>query len=85
MKAYREKVHFDFVLMLGDNIYPHGEAALFKPRFEEPYKDLLKDGVKFYASLGNHDLELGPTPRCITTSSTWTATATTRSPGAWPD
>ncbi|HKQ06212.1 MAG TPA: metallophosphoesterase [Blastocatellia bacterium] len=59
MKAYREKVRFDFVLMLGDNIYPHGEAALFKPRFEDPYKDLLKEGVRFYASLGNHDLERG--------------------------
>jgi predicted phosphodiesterase len=59
MKATREKTPFDFVLMLGDNIYPNGEAARFKPCFEEPYKDLLKDGVKFYAALGNHDLERG--------------------------
>ena len=59
MKTTREKSHFDFVLMLGDNIYPNGEAARFKPCFEEPYKDLLKDGVKFYAALGNHDLERG--------------------------
>lgn len=59
MKATREKARFDFVLMLGDNIYPNGEAARFKPCFEEPYKDLLKDGVKFYAALGNHDLERG--------------------------
>lgn len=59
MKATREKTPFDFVLMLGDNIYPNGEASRFKPCFEEPYKDLLKDGVKFYAALGNHDLERG--------------------------
>jgi len=24
-------------------------------RFERPYKQLLDDGVKFYAALGNHD------------------------------
>jgi len=55
MAIYREKVQFDFVVMLGDNIYG-GESALdFKRKFEDPYKKLLDAGVKFYATLGNHD------------------------------
>jgi len=59
MKAYHDKVGFEFVLMAGDNIYPNGEPALLKPRFEEPYQELLRAGVKFYAVLGNHDVVKG--------------------------
>jgi hypothetical protein len=55
MVEAREKTPFDFVIMLGDNIYGDGNPRLFKPRFEEPYKALLGAGVKFYAALGNHD------------------------------
>jgi hypothetical protein len=55
MEDCRQKVKFDFVLMLGDNIYGHHSAADFKRKFEDPYKPLLDAGVKFYASLGNHD------------------------------
>jgi hypothetical protein len=55
MAAWREKVGFDFVLMLGDNIYGGHSPEDFKRKFEEPYKPLLDAGVKFYASLGNHD------------------------------
>lgn len=51
----RQKTHFDFVLMLGDNIYGGGKPKYFKPRFEDPYKELLAAQVKFYAALGNHD------------------------------
>jgi len=57
MLAYRQKVPFDFVLMLGDNIYGGGKPKYFKPYFEVPYKDLLAAGVKFYAALGNHDAD----------------------------
>jgi hypothetical protein len=46
---------FDFVLMLGDNLYGRETPADFKKKFEDPYKALLDAGVKFYASLGNHD------------------------------
>ena len=46
---------FDFTLMLGDNIYGSKSPEDFKKKFEEPYHDLLDAGVKFYASLGNHD------------------------------
>jgi hypothetical protein len=59
MDLLHKKEGFGFVLMLGDNIYPNGNPKLFRQRFEEPYKALLEDGVKFYASLGNHDVIKG--------------------------
>ena len=59
MARQREKTPFEFVLMLGDNIYEKGEQKDVKPRFEEPYKDLIDAGVKFYAALGNHDIISG--------------------------
>lgn len=46
---------YEFVLMLGDNIYGGKTPEDFKRKFEDPYKALLDAGVKFYASLGNHD------------------------------
>lgn len=55
LSAARQKTPFDFVLMLGDNIYGGGKPKYFKPRFEDPYKELLAAQVKFYAALGNHD------------------------------
>jgi predicted phosphodiesterase len=55
MEAYRQAVGFDFVIMLGDNIYGGHDAKDFAQKFELPYKPMLDRGVKFYASLGNHD------------------------------
>ena len=55
MCSWRDKFPFEFVLMLGDNLYGHQRASDFVRKFEEPYKPLLDAGVKFYASLGNHD------------------------------
>jgi len=55
MQHYWTKVKFDFVTMDGDNIYGGHTAHDFRVKFEEPYKPLLDEGVKFYASLGNHD------------------------------
>jgi hypothetical protein len=46
---------FDFVIMLGDNIYGGSTPKDFEQKFSIPYKPLLDGGVKFYASLGNHD------------------------------
>jgi hypothetical protein len=56
MTAFREDFPFAFVLMLGDNIY-EGPASRddYRRKFEEPYRRLLDRGVKFYATLGNHD------------------------------
>jgi hypothetical protein len=55
METYRQAVGFDFVIMLGDNIYGGHSARDLSQKFELPYKPLLDAGVKFYASLGNHD------------------------------
>lgn len=55
LERYRQAVKFDFVIMLGDNIYGGHSASDFKRKFEVPYKPSLDAGVKFYASLGNHD------------------------------
>jgi hypothetical protein len=46
--------HFPFVLMLGDNLYDDD----YTNEFSIPYKALLDRGVKFYATLGNHDRDL---------------------------
>lgn len=55
MFEFRQKFHFTFVLMLGDNIYGGKSPAELQQKFEIPYKPLLDAGVQFYAALGNHD------------------------------
>lgn len=55
MEAYHQVVNFNFVIMLGDNIYGGHEPRDFEQKFAIPYKPLLDAGVQFYASLGNHD------------------------------
>lgn len=46
---------FEFVLMMGDNMYGGEKAADYKTKFEDVYRPLLDQKVKFYAALGNHD------------------------------
>ena len=46
---------FDLVIMLGDNMYGGQKPSDFVKKFEQPYAPLLAAGVKFQASLGNHD------------------------------
>ncbi|MBZ5538826.1 MAG: metallophosphoesterase [Acidobacteriia bacterium] len=55
MLKAREAFPFEFVTMLGDNIYGGSKPADFDRKFAVPYKPLIDAGVKFYASLGNHD------------------------------
>ena len=55
MVKYRQQFPFDFVLMMGDNIYGGKGASSFRQKFEKPYQAMLDAGVKFYATLGNHD------------------------------
>ena len=55
MAAVRKRFPFDFVITVGDNIYGSQRPADLVKKFELPYKSLLDAGVKFYASLGNHD------------------------------
>jgi len=53
--AARAKFPYEFVLMMGDNLYSGSGPKDYKKKFEEPYKALLDSGLKFYAALGNHD------------------------------
>jgi Calcineurin-like phosphoesterase len=59
MTAWQGESGFDTVLLLGDNIYPDGNPLHLPEKFEKPYAELLRRGVKFYASLGNHDVMKG--------------------------
>jgi predicted MPP superfamily phosphohydrolase len=49
----------DFILTVGDNIYPDGKAEHFVKKFEKPFDGLIKAKVPFYAALGNHDVQDG--------------------------
>jgi hypothetical protein len=55
MLRYRQIFPFEFALMLGDNMYGSEKTGDFKKKFEDVYKPLLDQKVKFYAALGNHD------------------------------
>jgi 3',5'-cyclic AMP phosphodiesterase CpdA len=53
MLAEHDRRPYELVLMLGDNIY--SSKFRIEETFEIPYRELLKRGVRFYATLGNHD------------------------------
>ena len=56
MARFHDGFKFDIVVTVGDNIYGGEETPQeFMLKFETPYKPLLDAGVKFYATLGNHD------------------------------
>jgi 3',5'-cyclic AMP phosphodiesterase CpdA len=55
MARLHERFTYETVVLVGDNLYGSERPQDFKRKFEVPYKPLLDKGVKFYASLGNHD------------------------------
>ena len=55
MARWRARVPFEFVIMLGDNMYGRQEPTDFVAKFERPYAALLDAGIPFFASLGKHD------------------------------
>ena len=55
MARLHQRFPFELVILVGDNMYGGERAEDFRTKFEVPYKPLLERGVKFYASLGNHD------------------------------
>src|SRR2546430_9444620 len=55
MEAYRELVGFDFVIMLGDNIYGGGSPHKFFPKIELPCKTLLDARGKCFSPLWDYD------------------------------
>ena len=46
---------YEFVIMLGDNLYGSERPQDFVAKFERPYKPMLDANIPFYAALGNHD------------------------------
>jgi 3',5'-cyclic AMP phosphodiesterase CpdA len=56
MANYHSKNPYKLVVLAGDNIYNNGEIEKIGAVFERPYASLLKQGVKFQAVLGNHDI-----------------------------
>lgn len=46
---------YEFALMMGDNMYGGEKPVDYKNKFEDVYRPLLDQKVKFYAALGNHD------------------------------
>jgi hypothetical protein len=55
MLRYWQSFPFEFALMMGDNLYGTEKAEDYKKKFEDAYRPLLDNRVKFYATLGNHD------------------------------
>ena len=55
MTKARDSFPFDLVIMLGDNMYGSQTPADYVRKFEQPYAPLLAAGVRFHASIGNHD------------------------------
>ena len=55
MVDLHSRFKYELVILLGDNIYGAQTASNLRMKFEIPYKPLLDAGVKFRASLGNHD------------------------------
>ncbi|MEW6127605.1 MAG: metallophosphoesterase [Acidobacteriota bacterium] len=54
----------DFVISAGDNVYPNGSGRYFAKCFEQPFSELVKQKIKFYAVLGNHDVREGRQDQC---------------------
>jgi hypothetical protein len=55
MARYRTVFPFEFVLMMGDNLYGGEDSKDYVKKFESVYRVFLDAKLKFYATLGNHD------------------------------
>ena len=56
MLAVRAQFNFEMVITTGDNLVgDQDDAEDLADKFEIPFSPLLETGVRFYASLGNHD------------------------------
>ena len=56
MLSIRAQFNFEMVVTTGDNIVgDQDDARDLADKFESPFGPLLETGVRFYASLGNHD------------------------------
>lgn len=55
MAQVRKRFPYTFVITVGDNLYGSEDPRDYERKFVVPYKALLDAGVRFFASLGNHD------------------------------
>jgi tartrate-resistant acid phosphatase type 5 len=63
MLGYHRKTAFDFAITLGDNFYGAGMESPADPRWKIWWDELYDPlGIKFFASLGNHDWGLADSP-----------------------
>lgn len=53
------KEPFTHVVTTGDNVYPFGDPGDFEDKFFDPFECLFDRGVRFHATLGNHDTFTG--------------------------
>jgi hypothetical protein len=49
----------DGIVLLGDNISITGDPKFYEDHFVKPYVSLLRNGVRFFSVLGNHDIRGG--------------------------
>ncbi|MGH9839845.1 MAG: metallophosphoesterase [Blastocatellia bacterium] len=63
MLQFHRQTPFDFAVTLGDNFYSYGMASTTDPRWKT-WWDALYDplGIRFYATLGNHDWGFADSP-----------------------
>lgn len=63
MVDWNKTTRFDFAITLGDNFYPVGMSSPTDLRWKEHWSELYDPlGIKFYASLGNHDWASSDSP-----------------------
>jgi predicted phosphodiesterase len=63
MLEYHKLHPFDFGLTLGDNFYSRGMTSPDDPRWQTQWEQLYGPlGIKFYATLGNHDWNSADSP-----------------------
>jgi 3',5'-cyclic AMP phosphodiesterase CpdA len=56
MCRWRRRHPFGVVVTTGDNVYPDGSRARFAAAWRRPYSCLRRAGVRWHATLGNHDV-----------------------------
>ena len=56
MCELHKRARFDDVVTTGDNVYPSGHPDDFQEHFKDPYECLAEQGVRWHATLGNHDV-----------------------------
>lgn len=73
MSAEHARAPFASVLVLGDNVYEHGEPEWFDAAISEPYAPLFAKGVRFFPVMGNHDVRarLGEAQRAYWGAPRW--------------